>query len=91
MTHMPTSRRQFLKSAGALTLSFGIPLMDVHSQSAVAQDKPRLAGDLQIHRKLNAWIRIDSATQMVACQREYFIAWRSRLMPSRCTMPMVPA
>jgi len=65
MTHMPTSRRQFLKSAGALTLSFGIPLMDVHSQPAVAQDKPRLAGDLQIHRKLNAWIRIDSATQMV--------------------------
>ena len=65
MTHMPTSRRHFLKSAGALTLSFGIPLMDVHSQSAVAQDKPRLAGDLQIHRKLNAWIRIDSATQMV--------------------------
>ena len=65
MTHMPTSRRQFLKSAGVLTLSFGIPLMDVHSQSAVAQDKPRLAGDLQIHRKLNAWIRIDSATQMV--------------------------
>lgn len=65
MAHMPTSRRHFLKSAGALTLSFGIPLMDVHSQSAVAQDKPRLAGDLQIHRKLNAWIRIDSATQMV--------------------------
>jgi CO/xanthine dehydrogenase Mo-binding subunit len=24
-----------------------------------------LAGDLQIHRKLNAWIRIDSASQMV--------------------------
>jgi len=65
MSHTPTSRRQFLKSAGALTMSFGIPLMDVHSQSAVAQDKPRLAGDLQIHRKLNAWIRIDSATQMV--------------------------
>ena len=65
MNHTPTSRRQFLKSAGAVTLSFGIPLMDVHSQSAVASDKPRLAGDLQIHRKLNAWIRIDSATQMV--------------------------
>jgi CO/xanthine dehydrogenase Mo-binding subunit len=65
MNHTPTSRRQFLKSAGAVTLSFGIPLMDVHSQSAVAPDKPRLAGDLQIHRKLNAWIRIDSATQMV--------------------------
>jgi CO/xanthine dehydrogenase Mo-binding subunit len=65
MSHTPTSRRQFLKSAGALTLSFGIPLLDVHSQSAVAPDKPRLAGDLQIHRKLNAWIRIDSATQMV--------------------------
>ena len=65
MTHTPTARRQFLKSAGALTLSFGIPLMDVHSQSAVVQDKPRLAGDLQIHRKLNAWIRIDSATQTV--------------------------
>ncbi|MEY2948323.1 MAG: hypothetical protein RL084_1720, partial [Pseudomonadota bacterium] len=65
MNHTPTSRRQFLKSAGAVTLSFVIPLMDVHSQSAVAPDKPRLAGDLQIHRKLNAWIRIDSATQMV--------------------------
>jgi nicotinate dehydrogenase subunit B len=65
MNHTPTCRRQFLKSAGAITLSFGIPLMDVHSQSAVAPDKPRLAGDLHIHRKLNAWIRIDSATQMV--------------------------
>ena len=65
MNHTPTSRRQFLKSAGAVTLSFGIPLMDVNSQSALAPDKPRLAGDLQIHRKLNAWIRIDSATQMV--------------------------
>jgi nicotinate dehydrogenase subunit B len=65
MKHTPTSRRQFLKSTGALTLSFGIPLMDVHSQSAVAQDKPRLAGDLQIHRRLNAWIRIDSSAQMV--------------------------
>jgi CO/xanthine dehydrogenase Mo-binding subunit len=65
MQHTQASRRQFLKSTGALTLSFGIPLMDVHSQSALAQDKPRLAGDLQIHRKLNAWIRIDSASQMV--------------------------
>jgi nicotinate dehydrogenase subunit B len=65
MNHTPTSRRHFLKSAGAVTLSFGIPLMDVHSQSAVAPEKPRLAGDLQIHRKLNAWIRIDSATRMV--------------------------
>ena len=65
MTHLQTSRRQFLKTSGALTLSFGIPLMDVHSQSAPAPDKPRLAGDLQIHRKLNAWIRIDSASQMV--------------------------
>lgn len=65
MTHLQTSRRQFLKASGALTLSFGIPLMDVHSQSAPAPDKPRLAGDLQIHRKLNAWIRIDSASQMV--------------------------
>jgi nicotinate dehydrogenase subunit B len=65
MKHTQASRRQFLKSTGALTLSFGIPLMDVHSQSALAQDKPRLAGDLQIHRKLNAWIRIDSASQTV--------------------------
>jgi len=65
MTALQTSRRKFLKTSGALTLSFGIPLMDVHSQSAPASDKPRLAGDLQIHRKLNAWIRIDSATQTV--------------------------
>ncbi len=33
----------------------------------------------------------ESATQMVENQREYFIAWRSRLMPSRCTSPIVPA
>ncbi|MEY3888574.1 MAG: hypothetical protein RL650_2666, partial [Pseudomonadota bacterium] len=65
MSSQVTSRRQFLKSTGAITLSFGIPLMDVHSQSPVGQDKPRLAGDLQIHRKLNAWIRIDSANKMV--------------------------
>jgi hypothetical protein len=33
----------------------------------------------------------ESVTQMVENQREYFIAWRSRLMPSRCTSPIVPA
>ncbi len=33
----------------------------------------------------------ESVTQMVENQREYFIAWRSRLMPSRCTRPIVPA
>ena len=65
MTHLQTSRRQFLKTSGALTLSFGIPLIDVHSQSSQAPEKVRLAGDLNIHRKLNAWIRIDSASQRV--------------------------
>ena len=33
----------------------------------------------------------ESVTQMVENQREYFIAWRRRLMPSRCTSPIVPA
>ena len=33
----------------------------------------------------------DSATQIVENQREYFIWWRRRLMPSRCTCPIVPA
>ena len=28
---------------------------------------------------------------IVENQREYFISWRRRLMPSRCTRPMVPA
>ena len=32
-----------------------------------------------------------SVTQMVENQREYFIALRRRLMPSRCTRPIVPA
>ena len=30
-------------------------------------------------------------TQMVEWKPEYFLTWRSRLMPSRCTRPMVPA
>ena len=33
----------------------------------------------------------DSVTQMVENQREYRIAWRRRLIPSRCTSPIVPA
>jgi len=65
MSPLQTSRRQFLKSSGALTLSFGIPLLDVHSQSSQASEKVRLAGDLNTHRKLNAWIRIDSARHIV--------------------------
>ena len=33
----------------------------------------------------------ERVTQMVENQREYFIAWRRRWMPSRCTSPIVPA
>ena len=33
----------------------------------------------------------EALTQMVEWKPEYFLAWRSRLMPSRITSPMVPA
>jgi nicotinate dehydrogenase subunit B len=62
-THQ-TSRRHFLRNAGALTLGFSIPLLDVQSQTATA-GKPVLPGDLQVTRTLSAWIRIDSAQQAV--------------------------
>ncbi|MEI7786069.1 MAG: molybdopterin cofactor-binding domain-containing protein [Betaproteobacteria bacterium] len=55
------ARRRFLKSAGFLSLSFAIPLVDVHSQA----NPPRLPGDLQQHRQLRAWIRILSADKAV--------------------------
>ena len=58
-----TSRRRFLKGAGALTLSFSVPLVDVYSQTA--PEKPRLVGDLQTNRMLSAWIRIQSADKSV--------------------------
>ena len=59
------ARRNFLKSAGFLTLGFAIPLVDVHSQSGTPAGQVRLPGDLNQHRHLRAWIRILSAEKAV--------------------------
>jgi nicotinate dehydrogenase subunit B len=59
-----TNRREFLKSAGYLSLAFGIPLGAAISQTAAPSvapaAKPVLPGDLNSTRKLNAWIRINA-------------------------------
>ncbi len=60
----PSSRRAFLKSTGFLSLAFAIPLDMAHSQgspaAAAAPARPTLAGDLNRHRRLSAWLRINA-------------------------------
>jgi len=50
-----TSRRQFMKAAGGLVISFALPANDLFSQTAQA----RLPGSLNTNRMLNSWLRID--------------------------------
>jgi CO/xanthine dehydrogenase Mo-binding subunit len=50
-----TSRRQFLRATGFLSLSFGIPL-----DLALSQQAARLPGDLNSTRRLRAWLRIEA-------------------------------
>ena len=62
------SRRAFLQRTGFLSLAFAIPLGDGIAQvtsPANAPSAPRLPGDLQTNRQLNAWIRILSAEKAV--------------------------
>ena len=62
------SRRAFLQRTGFLSLAFAIPLGDGIAQGtapANAPSAPRLPGDLQTNRQLNAWIRILSAEKAV--------------------------
>ena len=59
-TTLTSTRRDFLKTTGYVSLAFGIPLDAALSQTAAATDKPRLPGDLNIHRKLNAWLRVNA-------------------------------
>ena len=57
-TQLSTSRRGFLKTSGYLSLAFAIPLDTALSKANSA--KPRLPGDLNTHRKLSAWLRINA-------------------------------
>lgn len=57
MQHTP-SRRNFLKTSAGLSLVFAIPLGDALSQAP--DIKPRLPGDLNSTRKLNAWLRVNT-------------------------------
>ncbi len=56
--HLTASRRGFLKTTGYLSLAFAIPLDNALSQANNA--KPRLPGDLNTHRKLSAWLRVNA-------------------------------
>jgi hypothetical protein len=49
------SRRGFLKTGGALVISFALG-----PRFAPAQDAAPLPGSLNANRMLNAWLRIDS-------------------------------
>src|SRR3954471_21817589 len=50
-----TSRRDFLKTSGALVITFSL------DSSAFAQGAPaRLPGSLNGNRMLNAWLRVDA-------------------------------
>jgi nicotinate dehydrogenase subunit B len=49
------SRREFLKTGGALVIGFALG-----RRFALAQDAARLPGSLNANRMLNAWLRIDS-------------------------------
>ncbi len=61
MSHtLTSSRREFLKATGYVSLAFGIPLDAALSQTAAVSAKPRLPGSLNTHRKLNAWLRINA-------------------------------
>lgn len=66
-TPLAPSRRSFLQAAGYVSLAFSIPLDAALSQTA-ASAKPTLPGDLNTHRKLSAWLRVNadqSVTLMV--------------------------
>ena len=57
---LTSTRRGFLKTTGYVSLAFAIPLDAALSQTAAVTAKPRLPGDLNTHRKLNAWLRINA-------------------------------
>jgi CO/xanthine dehydrogenase Mo-binding subunit len=61
-SRLSTSRRGFLKTSGYLSLAFAIPLDTALSQAT--STKPRLPGDLNTHRKLSAWLRINANQTM---------------------------
>jgi nicotinate dehydrogenase subunit B len=54
------SRREFLKTAGYLSLAFSIPLEAAISQTVAPAPRPTLPGDLNTTRTLSAWIRINA-------------------------------
>jgi CO/xanthine dehydrogenase Mo-binding subunit len=58
-TLLAPSRRSFLQAAGYVSLAFSIPLDAALSQTA-ASAKPTLPGDLNTHRKLSAWLRVNT-------------------------------
>ena len=59
MSTTTLSRRGFLTAGGYVALSFAIPMGEALAQGAAAA-KPKLPGSLNIHRTLQAWLRVNA-------------------------------
>lgn len=60
-TTINTSRRRFLSAGGYIALAFSIPVSDLSAQAtASAPARPRLPGNLNNHRLLKSWLRINA-------------------------------
>ncbi len=60
-----SDRRRFLRQTGGFTLAFAIPLEAGLAQVPATASPPRLPGNLQRHRRLDAWIRVQPADRSI--------------------------
>lgn len=66
MDNLPNSdRRGFLQQVGGFTLAFALSPQAALAQAPALPSKARLPGNLQRHRRLDAWLRIQPADQSV--------------------------
>jgi len=60
-TTLSTSRRRFLAAGGYIALAFSIPVSDLSAQvTPQTPARPRLPGNLNNHRLLKSWLRINA-------------------------------
>ncbi len=60
-TTINRNRRRFLTSSGYIALAFSMPTAEALAQAAAAAPaKPRLPGNLNAHRLLRSWLRINA-------------------------------
>jgi CO/xanthine dehydrogenase Mo-binding subunit len=53
------NRRAFLAGSGYVALSFALPVGEALAQGT-APSKPKLPGDLNVHRSLKSWLRVNA-------------------------------